>query len=138
MAGIRDLSTLLAEMTPELAPLDYVFATVPVDEASLYDALAPLGTFREAEGVTLILPQAVAGAHGLVASAPMRCITLTVHSSLEAIGLTAAIATELAHHGISANVVAAYHHDHIFVPSAQADRALSALRSLSERGHKEG
>ncbi|MDI7863725.1 ACT domain-containing protein [Rhizobiaceae bacterium n13] len=131
MRGISDLDTLLAEMTPELIPVDYVFATVPTDEVSIYLALEPLGTFREAEGVTLILPRDTALDRGLVASAPMQCITLAVHSSLEAVGLTAAVATELARHGISANVLAAYHHDHVFVPSAQADRALEALLALS-------
>ena len=76
----------------------------------------------------------VAASHGLVASAPMRCITLTVHSSLEAVGLTAAIATELARFGVSANVVAAYFHDHVFVPSAQAEQALAALGNRGEAG----
>ncbi len=48
-------------------------------------------------------------------------ITLTVHSSLDAVGLTAAVATKLASYGISANVVAAYYHDHIFVQTEKAD-----------------
>jgi len=63
----------------------------------------------------------------------MRQITLTVHSSLEAVGLTAAFATELTRHGISANVVAGYYHDHIFVGAGDAERAVAALQGLSER-----
>ena len=66
----------------------------------------------------------------------MRCITLTVHSSLEAVGLTAAIATELAGLGISANVVAAYYHDHVFVPCAQAEQAVAGLAALGSRASK--
>ena len=71
------------------------------------------------------------------ASAPMRQITLTIHSSLEAVGLTGAFATELARHGISANVVAGFYHDHIFVGAADADRAMAALTDLAAR-HREG
>ena len=67
----------------------------------------------------------------------MRRITLTVHSSLEAVGLTAAVATCLAQAGISANVVAAYHHDHVFVPEADAETAVQALRQLQQR-YREG
>lgn len=58
-------------------------------------------------------------------------ITLTVYSSLDALGLTAAVARKLASHGISANVVAAYYHDHIFVQKEKADEALLALKELS-------
>jgi hypothetical protein len=60
----------------------------------------------------------------------MRMITLTVHSSLAAVGLTAAFSARLAREGIGANVVAAFHHDHIFVPAADAERALAALKAL--------
>jgi hypothetical protein len=58
-------------------------------------------------------------------------ISLDVHSSLEAVGLTAAFATALGNEGISANVIAAYYHDHIFVPTADAERAVAALKALS-------
>ncbi len=83
--------------------------------------------------MTLILPAEVAAAHDLAASAPLRMITLSVHSSLEAVGLTAAVAAVLTEAGISANVVAAFHHDHVFVPAERAQDALSALQGLSER-----
>ncbi len=136
MAGIVDLATLLSEMSPQLEDREYVFASVEPAEASRYLALDPLGFFREAEGLTLILERSVAESHALAASAPMRCITLTVHSSLEAVGLTAAIATELAGLGISANVVAAYYHDHVFVPCAQAEQAVAALAALGRRARK--
>ena len=68
---------------------------------------------------------------GLAYDSVFRCITLNVHSSLEAVGLTAAVSGKLAETGISANVIAAYYHDHIFVPAEKADAALSALNELS-------
>ncbi len=83
--------------------------------------------------MTLILPAEAAAESGLAASAPMRMITLTVHSSLEAVGLTAAVSAALAQEKISANVVAAFHHDHIFVPSRDAERTVLVLKSLTER-----
>ncbi|MBX9458154.1 MAG: ACT domain-containing protein [Rhizobium sp.] len=130
MAGEDDLGKLLATMRPELQPGTFVFAIL--DDHDIPAGLDPIGTFREAEGTTLILPAHDAGHPAIVASKPMRQITLTVHSSLEAIGLTAAFATELTRHGISANVVAGYYHDHIFVGAEDAERAVVALQSLSE------
>ena len=134
MSGVRDLDRLLAEMAPQLRNETFVFCTVPHDEAERWLRLRPLGTFLEAEGLTLILTAADAAENGIGGSAPMRMITLAVHSSLEAVGLTAAVAGALAQAGISANVVAAYHHDHFFVPAAEAERALETLRALSQNG----
>jgi hypothetical protein len=131
MAGEEDLGKLLATMQPELQPGAFVFATIEGDDIPA--GLDPIGTFREAEGMTLILPAHDAGHPAIVASKPLRQITLAVHSSLEAVGLTAAFATELARHGISANVVAGYYHDHIFVAAGDAERAVAALQELSER-----
>ena len=139
MAAIRDLDRLLAEMDPVLSGEACVFLTVTHDEAAERMAqLAPLATFREAEGTTLIVESKSAHAHGFDAAPAMRGITLTVHSSLEAVGLTAAVATCLAQAGISANVVAAYHHDHVFGPEADAEAALEALRRLQERHRQAG
>lgn len=131
MSGGTDLDALLAAMEPVLADGVFVFASVPAREASAHLART-IGFFREEEGVTLILPAEAAG--GLAASPPMRLITLTVHSSLEAVGLTAAFAAALTEAGISANVVAGFHHDHIFVPEREAVRALEALEALSRKG----
>jgi hypothetical protein len=131
MAGEEDLGKLLAAMQPELQPSAFVFATI--EGLDIPAGLEPLGTFRESEGLTLILPAHDAGHPAVVASKPYRQITLLVHSSLEAVGLTAAFATELTRHGISANVIAGYYHDHIFVAAADAERAVAALTDLSER-----
>lgn len=131
MAGEDDLGKLLATMQPVLQPGAFVFATI--DGQDVPPGLDPIGTFREAEGLTLILHDHDAAHPDITASKPLRQITLTVHSSLEAVGLTAAFATELTRHGISANVVAGYFHDHIFVGGDDADRAVAALEALSER-----
>ena len=89
-----------------------------------------IATFREDEGVTAIVPSAIADEVGQ--SGPdMRCITLSVHSDLEGIGLTAAVAGALADAGIACNMVAALHHDHAFVPAALADRAMVVLEDLA-------
>jgi hypothetical protein len=55
-----------------------------------------------------------------------------VHSSLEAVGLTAAFATALSREGISCNVLAGHHHDHILVATADAERAMDVLHGLAE------
>jgi uncharacterized protein len=130
MTGIDDLQQLLAGMEPELHDGEFVFCTFPNMEFADLARLDPLGMFREAEGLTLILRREAAEQERLVGAAPMRMITLTVHSSLEAVGLTAAFSARLAREGIGANVVAAFHHDHIFVPAADADRAFAALKIL--------
>jgi hypothetical protein len=127
--GITDLDELLATMEPVLVDGSYVYASVPPGDLAACLSRGPIGLFREDEGFTVILP-ADAG-EGLASSAAMRMITLTVHSSLEAVGLTAAFATALTQAGISANVVAGYHHDHIFVPERDAARAIEALGALS-------
>ena len=129
MTGETNLQTLLASMSPKLDDTDWVFATVAEEEAiSLLQQ--SIASFREAEGLTLVLPRSASGDLESV-SMPMKRITLEVHSSLEAVGLTAAVAAALAEAGISANVVAAYYHDHIFVPKVSAERALAVLEALS-------
>ena len=132
MTGITDLNMLLASMEPELQPGEFVFCSLPRGQLPP-EGIEPIGTFREKEGLTLIVDASAAGRMDCVKSAPMRCISLMVHSSLEAVGLTAAFSTELGRHGISANVVAAYYHDHIFVGAADAEHGMQALRDLSRR-----
>ncbi|PSU35812.1 ACT domain-containing protein [Photobacterium lutimaris] len=130
MAGMTDLQELLKSMAPELRAGEYVFCTVG-GELAEYVGLSPVATFSESEGLTLVLSKDSADRGNLAYEATFRMITLTVHSSLEAVGLTAAVATKLAEQGISANVIAAYYHDHVFVQSEKADEALIALQSFS-------
>ena len=136
MAGISDLNELLKSISPELQQGDYVFCTLK-GELVDYLSLNPLASFVEPEGLTLILTVECADAACLAYHGSFKQITLKVHSSLDAVGLTAAVATKLTDYGISANVVAAYFHDHIFVPSDKAEKAMSALKELSQatKGH---
>lgn len=127
---MRDVAAMIAGMAPRLDPEVYVFCTAPDDKA----AVEAVGMFREAEGVSLILPERVARRLGFEVRLPMRRITLEVHSALDGVGLTAAVAVALAEAGIACNMVAAYHHDHAFVPAARAEEAITRLRSLSRGG----
>ncbi len=133
MAGETELNALLRTMQPVLHRDNYVFCTVPygIDDTVNLD---PVGLFKETEGLTLMLPQSQADAAGLGYTTVFAMITLSVHSSLEAVGFLAAITTCLASHNISVNPVSAVYHDHLFVPVAQADRAMALLQDLSQ-GH---
>ena len=127
--GESDLLTLIAQMSPSLD--DQVWAFVSVGEVSSeYVAVHALATFREAEGTTLIVPWERAEEFD-VCSEPMARITLNIHSSLEAVGLTAAVSQALASEAISANVVAGFYHAHIFVPQTASERAVACLTLLS-------
>jgi uncharacterized protein len=130
MAGETDLQKLLAALNPELNAGEFVYCQVDSREAAA--SLEPICIFLEQEGITVILPRVRADKMGF--SYPMVCawITLTVHSSLEGVGLTAAVSRALAEANISCNVVAAWHHDHLFVPLKDAERAMDVLRSLSK------
>lgn len=130
MIAIKNLSDLLTSMQPELVDQVFVFCTVK-ERLDQYIALEPVATFIEQEGLTLVLTKDKADKANLAYEGLFQQITLTVHSSLDAVGLTAAVSTKLASKGISANVIAAYYHDHIFVPSEQAGQALLALKTLS-------
>ncbi len=124
----RTTHDMIAQMDPRLRAGTCVFATLEAPAPEL--AAQAIATFAEDEGLSLILPLDAAARAGLDTSQPMRCITLHVHSALDGVGLTAAVAGVLADHGIACNMVAAFHHDHAFVPAADADSALSLLRAL--------
>ncbi|EGU4190288.1 ACT domain-containing protein [Vibrio parahaemolyticus] len=130
MSGITDLDELLRSMRPKLLQAEFVFCTVS-GSLEEYCKLNPVATFLESEGLTLVLEKSVAEKAGLSFEGSYSQITLTVHSSLEAVGLTAAVATKLASKGISANVIAAYYHDHVFVQTSKAEAAISALEEFS-------
>jgi hypothetical protein len=130
MTGERDLAALLRGMKPEMREGIFVFGTI-AEAAKLPAGIAPLLTFREAEGTTVVIPRDEAERVGLSHQFPSRLITLTVHSSLEAVGLLAAITARLAGAGISVNAVSAFYHDHLFVPEHRADEALALLKNMS-------
>ncbi len=128
-SGETNLTALLRGMSPALHAEPYAFCTVT-------DELAPglwpvaVGLFREIEGVTVVLPSRAADAAGLAYADAWACITLTVHSSLSAVGFLAAISARLAAAGISLNPVAGFHHDHLFVPWDRRHDALAVLDSI--------
>ena len=122
------LGGMLAGLSPALTGETVVFATFPDATADVLEA--SLGWFREAEGISLILPRETALSLGCGDGPPMRRIVLQVNSSLDGVGLTAAVAGRLAERGIACNVVAAFHHDHLFVPADRAEEALRLLRDL--------
>ncbi|MDF9752447.1 N-acetyltransferase [Arthrobacter sp. ES3-54] len=127
MTAEKDLHTLLATMRPELREGEYVYALWPHGKP-LAGAIA--AAVREAEGLTVVLPRDEADSLGLSYDFVAAWITLQVHSSLEAIGLTAAVSAALTEAKISCNVLAGFHHDHLLVPVADTDRALEVLHEL--------
>ena len=132
MSGETNLRRLLATMRPVLNPGEYVFCTSTAAASIPMEHV--LGSFREPEGLTLIVAREAADQWGLPYGHVMAWLTLTVHSSLAAVGLTAAVAAALTQANISCNVVAAYYHDHLFVSHTDAEPALNVLRALSEQG----
>ncbi|WP_339502288.1 ACT domain-containing protein [Pseudomonas silesiensis] len=132
MAGETSLATLLRSMSPQLNPGEYVFCTLR--DGKLPGGLEIVGSFREQEGLTVILERRHAEKAGFSFDYLAAWITLNVHSALEAVGLTAAFASALGQAGISCNVVAGYYHDHLFVGLADAERAMQVLRNLAANG----
>lgn len=128
MNGETNLAVLLKSMKPRLNKGTYVFCVV--NDKTTFPK-ETIGSFHETEGITLILPKDIADQQGYTYTGVFTWISLTVHSSLEAVGLTAAFSRALADKGISCNVVAAYYHDHIFVPVQEASRALEILKALA-------
>jgi hypothetical protein len=131
-AGETSLSKLLAHMQPVLNDGEYAFCTVKDDFEINQQSIICI--FKEREGTTLVLDKRTADSLGLPYNYVASWITLTVHSSLEATGLTAAFSNALAAAGISCNVVAAYYHDHIFVDKRDAGRAMEVLEALAGNG----
>lgn len=130
--GDQSAAALVARLTPRLRPGSFVFATIA--DAALAARAAPraIATMREEEGLSVVLPLAEAAALGLPTAPRMRLITLGVQSSLESVGLTAAVSAALAAAGIPCNMVAGYHHDHIFIPEGTSDTAMTVLRGLQK------
>ena len=130
MTGEVDLQKLIKGMKPELNKGEYVYCLADSKERAI--ALDPLCYFLEKEGGTIILSKEKADAMQLPYTITFAWITLAVHSSLEAVGLTAAVSKSLTEANISCNVVAAFYHDHIFVPIKDSGRAMNVLQKLTE------
>ncbi|MEJ6395271.1 ACT domain-containing protein [Gymnodinialimonas sp. 2305UL16-5] len=124
MLPVSDTSSMIAGMNPCRVPGRWVFRSVA--ETDLPRLLpSALAVFREAEGVSVLVP-------AQDDERAMAQITLKVFSSLEGVGLTAAVSAALAEAGIACNVIAATQHDHIFVPEDRADEALALLKARAE------
>ena len=129
MSRIPELDRLLQALAPRLVEGEFVFCTLA--SRHVPDGLDPMGRFEEAEGTTVICRRESATAVGLKFEGTFRQITLTVDSSLQAVGLLAAVSAALARNGIPCNAVSAFHHDHLFVPSALAAQAMTILAGLA-------
>lgn len=129
MTGETNIGILIRSMSAELQDGLYVFATLKNDD--IPEELNPRMVFREAEGATLILLKSEAEKAGLAFGFPCRMITLNIHSSLEAVGFIARIATELAARDMGVNPVSAYYHDHLFVPDGREGDAMRILADLA-------
>lgn len=131
--GEKNLATLLKSMQPQVLDGTWSFVTVPNGKV-VPPGLSPLMTYREPEGVTLLLDDGDVAKSGLVAAFHSKGISLNVNSSLYAIGFLAAISDALAKQAMSINIVSAFHRDYLFVPVARVDEALSVLRRLAATG----
>jgi len=130
MQGETNLSKILKSMNPELNPGDYVFCTTK--NPDIINPEYIISMIREKEGFTVVVEKNIADQLKLSYSFVAKWISLTVHSSLEAVGLTAAFANALAKENISCNVIAGYYHDHIFLRLEEAGRAMEILKKLGD------
>lgn len=136
--GENNISILLATMQPSLDPTTYVFLTTKSPLHSLpLSALQPQLIVQEEEGTTIVTTETLATSHGFnEPTFPCKKISLTIHSSLEAVGLIAAITNRLKDYGISTNVVSGYFHDHIYVPVARAEDAMRVLEEVAAEARR--
>lgn len=129
--GLTNLEVLIANMEPVLHDGTYVFASVSNIEAIPRDIT--VCEVKEKEGTTVVVSKDDAERLGLAIDFVASWITLNVHSSLEAVGLTAAFATALGENNISCNVIAGYYHDHIFVDQRDKEKAMSVLWNMTKK-----
>lgn len=127
MVGETDLSRLLQTLQPRVRPGEFVVVALPEVPDARCEAV-----ICEDEAVTCVVTRDLADVRGWPYDFVAGWVTLQVHSSLEAVGLTAAVGAELARAGIAANMLAGFHHDHILVPIARLDDAVQVLTGLSE------
>ncbi|SFZ92444.1 hypothetical protein SAMN05428642_102730 [Flaviramulus basaltis] len=130
MSVENNLYQLIKEMSPELNDGEFVFTTI--NSFDKIDRDITLFEFKEKEGITLVLKRDIADGLNLSYNYIASWITLKVHSSLDAVGLTAAFSNELSKYNISCNVVAGFYHDHIFVDKNDGEKAVKVLLEMSK------
>ena len=128
--GITDLDRLIKNMEPVLHQDTFVFTTFGDDQD--LSAFDPIMMFKEREGITLIVTQAVAEAQNVKYEFPSRMITLNIHSALDAVGFLARVSSHLAAIDMGVNPVAGFFHDHLFIPADRADDAMLALQEMTQ------
>ena len=127
---ISDCDAMIRSMDPQVVPGTYVFATVDQHE-SVPDGVNVFSTVWETEGLSVVVASEDANRFGLANPVELGWITLTVNSSLEGVGLTAAVSAVLAEHEIACNVVAGHHHDHLLVAANRVSDAVALLAELA-------
>lgn len=128
MTGQTNLQEVLNSMQVSCDDVEYGFAVV--EPTTLIAVSELLGTFNEPEGLTLIATKDYLEKMSITCEGPFAKLTIDIHTSLELVGLTAVLATKLAESEVSANVVAAFYHDHVFVQYSLRQKAIDALHSL--------
>ena len=130
MPGQTDLKKILESIDPYLVDESFIFMTTDQSLSSISNTLNPIASFKENEGLTLVITQATADKNAITYDSVFSCISLGVHSSLESYGLISIISKELTQNNISTNVFSGYYHDHIFVQSGKADKALEIISKI--------
>ena len=131
MSGQTNLERILHNLSARIRSDVYVFCSIPNGVYGDFAHTNPIASFQENEGLSLVITQQAATRNKLSYEGTFRCITLAVHSSLHAVGLTAVVSQALAEKQISANMIAGCHHDHIFVPASLAEQALRIIENIS-------
>lgn len=134
--GETDLNRLLETLTVSRRGDEYVVIPIPAtdhDQASFAVGAGIDAVMVETEAVTVVATRAAAAAMGWPQDRRWAWLTVDVHSSLDAVGLTAALANALAALDIPCNVIAAYYHDHLLVPVDRADEAIAGIDALRQQ-----
>ena len=132
-SGEEELSNILNNLQPNLLNEDYVFITLEDNSFDFSNLLHPIATFKEEEGLTLVISEERAKRENFEYNSVFKCISLGVHSSLNSVGLIATISTLLTEKGISCNVFSGYFHDHLFVQKSLSKEALELLKSIKPK-----
>ena len=130
MPGQTDLKKILESIDPYLVDESFIFMTTDQSLSSISNTLNPIASFKEKEGLSIVITQATADKNAITYDSVFSCISLGVHSSLESYGLISTISKELTQNNISTNVFSGYYHDHIFVQSEKADKALEIISKI--------